>query len=258
MADDTGAVERVAHGERFHEAVMAKGIPFAAVLYLLLTALLLGTVGSIVEAVMNGAFLSLILPLLLGGLVIHYAREENLYGVVATVLVPYVVMGLLLTYLTATMLSSMFGTFTSPTLTTAAFTAIPVLLLGAVAAYLFNAVSTSRRGLGGPAVAGSALIAVGAGAARLVQASIRQIVETTSTNGGLSAPNGGLTPQSFLDMNAAPHPDVLFLTTLLAFNLPFLYYGNHRFSLGRQDMRWYLLPATIYVTVGVLGSILLF
>lgn len=251
MADDADPANRVAHGERFHTAVMEKGLSFAAVLYLLLTLFLLGTVGSVVEAVMTGAFLRSILPLLLGGLVIYYAREENLYGVVATVLVPYVVLGLLLTYLTATMLSSMFGTFTSPTLTTATFTAIPVLLLGAVASSLFNAVSISRRGFGGPAVAGSLIIAVGAGAARLVQASIRQIIENTSTN-------GGLTPTSFLDMNAAPHPDVLFLTALLAFNLPFLYYGNRRFSLGRRDLRWYLLPLAIYVTVGILGSILFF
>lgn len=251
MAGENGAVERVAHGERFHEEVIGRGAGFASVFYLLLTLFVLGAVGSIVEAVTGGSLAVAVPGLLLGGLVLYFARHEDLYGIVATIILPYLILGLILTYTTATMLSSMLGTFTSPTLATAAFTAIPVLLLGAVAAYLFNAVSTSRRGLGGPALAGSTLIAIGAGTARLVQASIRQIVGNTSTNGGIA-------PADFLVMNAAPNPDLIFITVLLAFNLPFLYYGNLRFTLGRRDLVWYLIPLAVYVILGGMGSILLF
>lgn len=242
--------KRVLHGERFHHAIVAKGTVFAAVFYLLLIGFLLGTVASIVTAVTGGQLLNAVPGLLLGAAIIYFVREEDLYSIIAVLLLPYIVLGLVLVYTTATMLSSFVGTFTSPTLTTAVFTAIPILIIGAVSAYLFNPVSTTRRQLGAPALTGSTIIAAGAGMARIVQAAIQQL----AGGGGGS----GVIPQPFLELNAASNPEALFVTALLAFNIPFLYYANQRFALGRRDAAWYLLPVALYLLIGVVGGTLLF
>lgn len=256
-------VQRFPVGERFHAALMARGTGFAAVVYVLLTVFLLGTVGSIVDSVMTGSPAAAVPSLLIGALLLYFFREENMYGVIATLAFPYLLLGVWLVFAIVPAVTATFGTLSSPTLMYGIVLALPLLALGALIAYLFNAVSLNRRELGGAAIAGSTIIAAGSGLARLVQEAFRRIAAQSGSIdsgaiGGTVGSAGPTTVLGSLNVQSLPDPTALFLVSLIAFNLPFLYYARQRFALGRRDLAWYLLPIGIYLLIGFGGGIVLF